>query len=182
MIATAGDEHDDQGKTLRDRLNACFQEGNSGIPILELLRYMDEVAKDLDARHAASRVHADVRPDTIRVFAGWARLDEAVSTSESNVVCGAPAYLAPEAWRGATTFARDQYALACTYVELRTGHQPYSCSNLITIMKAHLEASPNLEGCSSSECAVLFRALAKNPAERFSTCRKLTDELRRAVT
>jgi hypothetical protein len=72
MIATGMDNGPEPaGESLRDFLNTWQQKGYFGIPVGELLGYMAAVADDLDGRE---RPHGNVRPDTILIDAGRARL------------------------------------------------------------------------------------------------------------
>jgi serine/threonine-protein kinase len=178
MIATDMDDSPEPaGKTLRERLRACLRAGLTGVPVPELLQYIAEVAAELDGYE---RPHADVTPDTIHVVDGKARL--ARPTPGAGVAYGVPAYMAPEAWGGAVGPGSDQYALACVYAELRTGQLPFRGSNVLTIMRGHIEAAPDLEGCSEAERQVLTRALAKAANKRYPSCRDLAKQLARAVS
>jgi serine/threonine protein kinase len=93
-----------------------------------------------------------VQLDTIRVVNGRARL---TSPSEihgqafgPNVVAGAPAYMAPEVWDGDAKKGSDQYALACTYAELRTGRLPFRGPDVSTVKRSPIQAGPDLSGCN----------------------------------
>jgi hypothetical protein len=89
--------------------------------------------------------------------------------------------MAPEAWGGKAGTEADQYALACTYAELRTGRAPFAGADLAGLMRSHLKAEPDLAACPDAERRVLARALAKASTQRFPSCRHLADELRRAA-
>jgi hypothetical protein len=183
MIATEmNDQPEPTANTLRERLRACQQAGLAGVPVRELLRYIAEIAGELDG---ADRPHADVRPDTIRIVDGHARLVSPAAVpgppGRAGVAGGAPAYMAPEVWGGTVGAGSDQYALACVYAELRTGLPPFRGPDVLTVMSGHLEASPQLEGCSDAERQVLMRSLAKAAHRRYPTCRDLAEQLTRAV-
>ena len=184
MITTSmHDGPDPPGESLRDRLLACRRQGLPGLPIPELLRYLAQVADDLDAR---GEPHGNVKPDTIRVAAGHARLDNDAAVVpppdlEPGTIAGTPAYMAPEVWERKQTARGDQYALACTYAELRTGRPPFPGSGLAEVMRAHLESPPDLAGCTDAEQQVLSRALSKSAERRFRNCRDLPEQLARAV-
>jgi serine/threonine-protein kinase len=185
MIATdLNDRPEPEGESLRERLRACQRAGLTGVPVPELLQYIAEIAAELDGYE---RPHADVTPDTIHVVDGKARLGRRaargpVPTPGSVVSFGAPAYMAPEVWGGAVGPGSDQYALACVYAELRTGHLPFQGQNCLTVMRGHIEAAPDLEGCSEAELQVLTRALAKAAIKRYPSCRDFAKQLSRAVS
>lgn len=184
MIATGMEDGPEPvGESLRDRLHMCTQEGLPGLPVPELLQYVSEVADALDT---CSQPHGNVNPDAIRVIAGRAELTDVPAAGMSPAsgpyaMSGSPSYMAPEVWRGAQTAGSDQYALACTYAELRTGRPPIHGPSVAAVMQAHLESAPDLGGCDDNERRVLMRALAKAPSQRFPTCRQWAEELRRAV-
>jgi serine/threonine protein kinase len=144
----------------------------------ELLRYVAEVASDLDGR---GRAHGNVKPDTIRVVDGRARLAEdpvgGRPAAGPGAVASTPAYAAPEVWSGRLTSRSDQYALACTYAELRLGRPPFPGSDVPTVMRAHLGTPPDLDGCTDAERQVLAQALAKAGDERFQNCGQLAERL-----
>jgi serine/threonine-protein kinase len=183
MIATDMDDGPaPAGDSLRDRFRACLREGLPGIPVPELLRYVAEVADELDTR---GQPHGNIKPETIRVTAGQARVAEDVAAPlpapATGTIIGTPAYMAPEVWKGKRTALSDQYALACTYAELRTGRPPFPGADMAAVMRAHLGSPPDLEGCMGAEQRVLARALAKAAEQRFSNCRELAEQLARAV-
>lgn len=184
MIAADMDDHSEPAaETLRERLRACQRLGLTGVPAPELLRFISEVAGELDGY---DQPHNDVRPDTIHVVNGHAciapRADRPGPTPGSGVAVGAPAYMAPEVWGGAVGAGSDQYALACVYAELRTGRPPFRGPDVLTLMRGHLEAAPNVDGCSDTERQVLMRALAKAAHKRYPSCRDLAEQLTRAVS
>jgi serine/threonine protein kinase len=184
MIATGMDDGSGQaGDSLRVRLQACRQEGLPGLPTPELLRYVAEVASYLDVR---VQPHGNVKPDTICVVDGHSQLTENLlagvqPAAGPGTISGTPAYMAPEVWAGSLTAKSDQYALACTYAELRIGRPPFCGSDVPTVMRAHLESPPDLEGCTDTERRVLMRALAKAADQRFSNCRQFAEHLERAI-
>src|SRR5262245_35589187 len=148
-IAATNDEPEPDGETLRDRLQACQQEGLSGIPAAELVCHVWDVASFLDALHAQGQTHRDVKPDTIRIVNGRALLADAepLQTPSADVnFAGTPAYIAPEAWGGRLGPKSDQYSLACSYAELRLGRLPLSGADFVAMMRAHLSAKPDLAG------------------------------------
>jgi serine/threonine-protein kinase len=184
MIATGTcDEPDDSGYSLRERLDECRRNGLPGLPISELLRCVEAVANALDTR---ATPHGDVRPETIRIDAGRVRLTATTVNDQplapaSGAIRGTPVYLAPEMWEGRRTARSDQYALACTYAELRTGRPVWPASDLPTLVRMHLQGLPDLDGCTDAERQVLLRALAKDAKQRFPDCRQLAAHLAHAV-
>lgn len=83
------------------------------------------------------------QPGAPRLFLsdfGIAKLMSATS-SVSQHIRGAPAYMAPEQWSGAATLASDQYALAVMAYEMLTGHLPFQ-GNPREMLPLHLHTVP----------------------------------------
>src|SRR5262249_16017562 len=80
---------------------------------------------------------------------------------------------APELFQGKLTPACDQYSLAVVYAELLTGKVPFDGKNCRQLMLQHSTETPNLEGLPASDLAIIARALAKDPAQRFASCTEL---------
>src|SRR5262249_27073596 len=82
-----------------------------------------------------------------------------------------PAYWAPEAFRGHIGEQSDQYGLAITYVELRTGRRPFPTrASLYESMVDALEGVPDLSDLHDREREVIQRSLAKNLEGRYPNC------------
>ncbi len=143
-----------------------------------------QVAAALAALHDAGIVHCDVKPENLFVLAdrAWGCLpqvkviDFGVSRmideppAEGSTICGTPAYMAPEQWRGKPQPATDVYALGCVLYELLTGEVPFDGS-LPELMAAHLDKRPARltwlrAGVPVELERLVLRALAKDPAMR----------------
>jgi eukaryotic-like serine/threonine-protein kinase len=151
-----------------------------------------EVAKALDYAHAHQVVHRDIKPANFllsgpvgeeRVLLGdfgIARgLDDAGLTATGSLVATV-AYTAPEVLAGGSFDARaDLYSLGCTLFRLLTGKTPYPTANgPAAVMMAHLHTPPprvsdEVAGLPPALDAVIAKAMAKDPAQRFSSAREL---------
>ena len=85
-----------------------------------------------------------------------------------------PSYAAPEVIEGRFSQWSDQYSLAVTYCQLRTGRPPFVGESAIQIIYAHVHTAPDLSGLPEAERPVVARALAKRPEERWPTCGEFT--------
>jgi serine/threonine protein kinase len=170
-------------ETLMDRLRARPK----GLPRDELLGYMEELARAVDflnePRHQlgdGGRVgvqHRDIKPGNVFVVGdsvrladfGLAKILEATSATHTGRMT--VAYTAPEVPAGRVSQWSDQYSLAVTYVQLRTGRLPFVGDSPVQILYGHLHNPPDLSALPEAERSVVMRALAKQPAERWPSCR-----------
>jgi serine/threonine protein kinase len=163
----------------------------TGMPLDEALGIAVAVADALDHAHERGLLHRDVKPANIllaqpdgtgqrRVFLadfGIARpLADPGGLTATNLTVGTVAYAAPEQLAGEDLDARaDQYALAASVFHLMTGAPPFDKSNPVAVISAHLSAPPPQIGGTRPELAqldeVFSTALAKDPAQRFASCR-----------
>src|SRR4051794_13454857 len=174
-------------ESLMDRLRACRAQGLPGLPRDELLGHMDEVAGAVDflnePRHPAGdgkRVgvqHRDIKPHNIFLVGGSARLADfglakvLEASGASHTGSMSPNYVAPEALEGRVSQRSDQYSLAVTYSQLRTGKLPFAGESVNQVLYAHVHNEPDLAGLPEEERRVVARALAKRPEGRWPSCR-----------
>ncbi len=171
--------------TLRNRLEACREAGRAGIPEGELIGYVREAAEGLDFLHEKHVVHRDVKPDNILLLHGHSKVadfglaweqDKAMASMKT--FAGTPAYMAPEIWGKEGGPASDQYALAVTYAELRQGRPPLKSLPIHEMMFAHIDGVHDFEPfVRDEERAVLAKALARMPEERFGSCMEFVESL-----
>jgi serine/threonine protein kinase len=175
--------------SLRDRFKECQAQGLTGIPVGELLPYIEQSAAALDYLHDNQRLHRDIKPENILRVGKNAKvadfglamvLPETVRSVTVNAAGTIP-YMGPEVWYGKACKASDQWSLAITYVELRAGRVLFSGSNQAEIMFAILNSPPDLSGLEPAEQDVLRIALAKEHANRFATCSEFAEALRLAL-
>ncbi|BBY20862.1 serine/threonine-protein kinase [Mycobacterium stomatepiae] len=161
-----------------------------GMPIGEVCAILEAVAGALDYAHDRGLLHRDVKPANILLthpgdddqrilledFGVARHLGSISGITETNVAVGTVAYAAPEQLTGSNIDGRaDQYALAATAFHLLTGAPPFQHSNPIAVISQHLHEDPPRLSDHRPELAylddVFFKALGKQPAERFERCR-----------
>ncbi len=155
-----------EGGDLRKRIEAT-----GPLTPVEAVELLGQVAGALDAAHAAGIVHRDVKPHNILLEGERAYLTDfglAKALGDSGVLRGASVvgtaeYMSPEQWRGEQVGpAADVYSLGCVLYEALTGVVPYA--------RRASEAEPEMpQGLD----AVIERAVAKDPAERYATAGEL---------
>ncbi|MHB1045215.1 MAG: serine/threonine-protein kinase [Thermoanaerobaculia bacterium] len=163
----------------------------------EAIDCLASIAAALDHAHARGVLHRDVKPSNVLVDASGSLLladfglakSTAVSSelTAAGMVVGTPAYMAPEQAIGRPVDARaDQYALGVLAFELLTGRTPFRSESPFAVLDKHLREAPPppstfVPSLPASVDAVLARALAKQPQERFATCREMVEALAGAL-
>ncbi len=148
------------------------------LPPQRAINLLVQVADALDAAHTAGIVHRDVKPHNILIEGDRAYLsdfglakavDESGAASSASVV-GTAQYMSPEQWRGDSIGpAADVYSLGCVLYEALTGIAPFQ--------RAEAETEPQMPHGVE---AVIRRAVAKDPAERYATAGALITAARAA--
>ena len=175
-------------KNLLDRLQECRLDGLPGIPTDELIGHVRQAAVALDYLNLKHSIqHRDVKPENLLLRGdrllvsdfGLAKLLEgdggAVQSSSSGMTLE---YAAPELLQKKVSSRTDQYSLALTYYTLRTGRMPFpSGMGQFDTMQARIKGQLELSGVPEAEQAVLRKALAPNPADRFGSCEELARQL-----
>jgi len=171
-----------EGESLRDRLNREPQ-----LPLPDVVTLTGEVADALAHAHERGIVHRDIKPENILLQArhavvadfGIARAITVAGgqrVTETGVSLGTPAYMSPEQAGGDPRVdgRSDIYSLGCVVYEMLVGHPPFVGASAQEILARHLvDPVPSLRAVraavSEEQEAVIVRALAKSPADRFAT-------------
>jgi serine/threonine-protein kinase len=174
-----------EGESLRDRLDRETQ-----LSIEDTTLIAAEVADALSYAHAREVVHRDIKPANIMLTGGHALVADfgiarAVSEAggakltETGLSLGTPHYMSPEQASGATDIdgRSDVYALGCVTYEMLVGEPPYSGPNAQAIIaKVLTQPVPSVregrETVTPAMDAVVHKALARLPADRFKTAKQ----------
>ncbi len=158
-----------------------------------------QVLAALEAAHGTNVVHRDLKPDNVFLTTrggvsdivklldfGVAKLTESPwdeQLTQTGMVMGTPAYMAPEQARGESADARsDLYAVGCLVFEALTGRPPFVANNYNAVMfqinqstpPSLAELRPDLD---PHFCAVIKKALEKELDARFQTARAFAEAL-----
>ncbi len=155
-----------------------------------------QVLSGLAYTHDQGIIHRDIKPANIMITPkaplgvharildfGLARLHVASSSLTDGLAVGTPSYMAPEQCRGDAVDARtDLYACGVVLFEMLTGRKPFIADDPIQIVKLQLHSAPPrlgdvAEGEFGELEAVVARALAKNPSERFPSAIAMSDAI-----
>ena len=153
---------------------------------------ISQIASGLDAAHGRGLVHRDVKPANVLIesqanrhqayltdFGLTKRATTQSALTRTGMVVGTTDYLAPEQIEGGSIDARaDVYALGCVLYEALTGSIPFPRETDVARMWAHVtEDAPSIlqqaPGVSPDLDAVVRRAMAKNPNERFLSAEEM---------
>jgi tRNA A-37 threonylcarbamoyl transferase component Bud32 len=191
--ASATDTHDDsqcaylvmayvEGEPLSTRLKAA---GSLGVT--ESMSIVAQAADALHAAHQNGTVHRDVKPGNlivkpngtiILVDFGVARSAAVTSVTGLNAIVGTALYMAPEqVAKGAVTPATDIYALGAVAYHCIAGHPPFEGDNALQVALRHLEDEPPPlpDEVPLAVRELITRAMAKLPADRFSSAAAFAD-------
>lgn len=162
------------------------------LPIRDKLRIAAGVAEALDHAHAAGIVHRDVKPGNVMITAdgrpklmdfGIAKREDA-SLTQTGTFLGTPSYASPEQIRGVPMDGRsDQFSFGVLVFEMLSGVSPFPGNSINTILyrivnEPPLEVQPPVLGILPGGWQrILFRALAKKPADRYPSCSAFVRDL-----
>lgn len=172
--------------TLRDR-----HPSGSVLPITTVLLYVKQVAEALQYAHTNHLVHRDIKPENMLVegandlllsdfgIAIEAHKTQSLSTQEA---IGTVTYMAPEQIKGKARPASDQYSLGIVAYEWLCGTCPFEGATSIEIAMKHLMDSPpslrsKVPAIPQEVEQVVFKALAKDPQQRYSSVQKFAEAL-----
>ncbi len=177
------------GVTLRDIVH------NEGpLPPRRAIEIIADACQALNFSHRAGIIHRDVKPANIMISTtnavkvmdfGIARAiaDSGNSVTQTAAVIGTAQYLSPEQARGETVDARsDVYSLGCVLYEILTGEPPFTGDSPVAVAYQHVREDPippsrRHEGISADLDAVVLKALAKNPDNRYQTAAEMRADL-----
>ena len=169
---------------------ARILEERGPIPLADLMPWIGQLCGALDYAHREGVLHRDIKPSNVVVDEGGrvylVDFGIARTARESSRIhigqrtSGTVMFMSPEQLRGDPLDQRsDLYSLASTFYELVSGRAPLAgCDSLADIQ---LNEPQGIEGLKSSINSVLLKALAKEPADRYSTCGEFLLHLEAAV-
>ena len=160
------------------------------LPVEDVLQIGFKCCGALDYAFREGIVHRDIKPANLMLAQGtnvkiadfgaaYLRKSQAVQTASM----GSPFYMSPEQIRGEPlTLHSDMYSLAVSLYELLTGQRPFTADSMDALLKKILEQPPvpatKQRGDLPKEIdAILFRALAKAPEQRYKTWHEFSIEL-----
>jgi eukaryotic-like serine/threonine-protein kinase len=178
------------GRTLKELL---VRNGPTPIPIA--IDYARQILGALAFAHKNGIVHRDIKPHNI-VVGGDGRLkvtdfgiarSGASQMTEAGSIVGTAQYLSPEQARGAPVDPRsDLYSLGIVMYEMLTGNVPFTGDTPVEIAMKHLSQIPDPPSAQRADVphdldAVVVRALAKEPDQRYGSAEEMDADLARVA-
>jgi serine/threonine-protein kinase len=178
------------GPTLKELLNR-----KGPTPPLTAIKFAREILSALAEAHKHEIVHRDIKPHNVIVSPDWnvkvadfgiARAGASQMTEAGSIV-GTAQYLSPEQARGKPVDQRsDLYSLGIVLYEMLTGKVPFTGDAAVEIAMKHLSVVPEPPSKLRPEVshdldAVVMRALAKDPDDRYSSAEEMDADLARVA-
>ncbi len=153
----------------------------SRVPLQQVVSYVKPIASALHYAHERRLIHRDIKPENMLLGShdevllgdfGIALISSTSTSRSTKTAAGTVSYMAPEQILGKPGIASDQYALGIVVYEWLCGTLPF-LGSFAEVGQQHLHAPPpsfeeqGVEIASSVE-AVVRKALAKKPEERFA--------------
>jgi beta-lactam-binding protein with PASTA domain/predicted Ser/Thr protein kinase len=155
-----------------------------------------DVCRALEAAHAQGVIHRDIKPGNIMLDPrgdvkvtdfGIARVTTTADTvAQTAAILGTASYLSPEQAQGQPVDGRsDIYSLGCVLYEMVTGRPPFLGDSPVAVASKQVLEQPTPASRLNPDVtadldAVILRALAKNPANRYQSAEEMRADLERA--
>jgi serine/threonine protein kinase len=161
----------------------------------KIVQLISQIAAALDHAHQAGIIHRDIKPSNILMDGDWVLLSDfglakmvemSSELTGTGVGVGTPSYMSPEQAKGEKLDHRtDIYSLGIILFEMLTGQIPHKAETpLATVIKRINEPLPRPRSLNpdmpEAVEQILLKALATNPADRFSSAGEMASALRLA--
>ncbi|HZD58671.1 MAG TPA: bifunctional serine/threonine-protein kinase/formylglycine-generating enzyme family protein [Anaerolineales bacterium] len=187
------------GPTLASYLYV-LHERNEKLPVHDVARLLERLSNALDYAHGLDVIHRDIKPSNIILHAnadevtvdtpltedidviltdfGLVRIGQATVQTLQGTISGTPNYMSPEQASGGETDHRtDIYSLGVVLYEMLAGRVPFDADSTLTVIYKQInEPPPPIPGISAEVQAVIDRALAKDPDDRYQSCGQMVGD------
>lgn len=171
-----------EGETLAQKIR------RGSLPASEAADIAIQMVRGLTEAHARNIVHRDIKPSNVILTSqnvvkivdfGLARVLSVPTATQSLGIAGTVAYMSPEQALGKPVDQRsDIWSLGVVLAEMVTGKHPFQRDTLTSVMVAIMNQPPALmKGVLPEFQQIIYRALAKDPANRYQSCKELLADL-----
>ncbi len=180
------------GRTLQQKLDAT-----GPLELTDVLRIGQRTAAGLAAAHEMGLIHRDIKPGNILLEEGvehvkitdfgLARAADDAGLTQSGFIAGTPMYMAPEQALGEKIDQRaDVFSLGSVLYAMCSGRPPFRAANTIAVLKRVVEDTPRpireiMPEVPEWLCQLISELHAKNPADRVTSARGVSDLLGRRL-
>ncbi len=184
-----------EGQTLAEYIHETSNVGKVPPPA-EIVGIFTSISLAIDYAHSKRMIHRDIKPanilldrrntarnpmgEPILTDFGIAKLMSSMSSTQNSMQLGTPLYLSPEQARGESGSERsDLYSLGVILYEMVTGVQPFRGATPGEVIMQHVNATPIVPSLINPSVPdalgdVIARAMAKDPAARYTSAAEMT--------
>jgi len=177
-------------------LDAVLKQSGA-LPLPRVVKIVNPLASALEAAHQQNLIHRDVKPSNVFINAkdhvtlmdfGIVKAVSSTRLTRTGLLVGTPEYMSPEQAEGHALDGRsDLYSLAVVVYQMLTGQTPFTAPTPNAILYAHVNRPPAPlsrlnQAVPPSVEAVVLRALAKKPADRFQSVTEFAIALEQAAS
>ncbi len=172
-------------------LRQCHPKG-SKIPLATVVTYVEQIAEGLQYAHEHKIIHRDIKPENLLIGKrgelllsdfGIAVIAHSTRSQSVENLAGTIAYMSPEQIQGKPRPASDQYALGIVVYEWLCGERPFKGTFTEIAAQHATTMPPSLRSrmpISQEIEQIIFKALAKDPAQRFASVKDFAEALQQA--
>ncbi len=155
-----------------------------------------QIAKAMEFAHQHEIIHRDIKPQNVIITEtgeikvtdfGIARAGSTSTMTRTGAILGTAHYISPEQAQGSVIDpTTDIYSLGVVIYEMATGELPFRGENPVAVALKHINDTPLpprhvFAAVPESLEAVILKAMAKNPADRYRSAEALRDDLKRVI-
>lgn len=183
------------GETVQQHLERLNKSGRK-LSSTKAIEHMIDICEAVGYAHQRGMIHRDIKPanlmlnvtgQAILMDFGIAKIVGGQSHTATGAVVGTAMYMSPEQIKGESPDKRsDIYSLGVTLFEMVSGQPPFKADSAMTLMMMHVnDPVPNLRDLNpdvpESLVAVINKALAKDPGDRYQSAAQMISALRDAM-
>jgi len=184
------------GYTLESKLQELAA-NNEIMPLEETIRIAGDVASALSYAHDRDMVHRDIKPSNVMIDKenhviltdfGIAKILGGPQYTSTGATAGTPNYISPEQGLGKPQDARsDIYSLGAMFFQMVTDQLPYEADSAVAVLLKHVNdpipvASQLNPALPPDVDRIIFKAMAKNPDDRYQKADEFIEHLNQVET